>query len=69
MLSRYLKVFKKKIFLIIITIALIITSYTTKGKTSKTASILAGIALIYSGLTYMYWIMKTPTKKEKDESA
>lgn len=66
--TRYLKVFKKKIFLIILTITLIIISYTTKGKTSTVTSILAGIALIYSGLTYVFWIIKTPTKKEKDET-
>ena len=69
MISRYLKVFRKKIFLIVVTIALIVISYFTKGKTSKTTSVLAGIALIYSGINYMIWIIKTPTKKEKDEAA
>ena len=69
MLSRYLKVFKKKIFLIIITIALIIVSSVTKGKTATITSTLAGIALIYAGFTYIVWIIKTPTKKEKDEAA
>ena len=69
MLSRYLKVFKKKIFLIIITIALIIVSSVTKGKTATITSTLAGIALIYAGLTYIVWRIKTPTKKEKDEAA
>lgn len=69
MTFRYLKIFKKKIFLIIITVALIIISYFTKGNTSKTTSVLAGIALIYSGINYMIWIIKTPTKKERDEGA
>jgi hypothetical protein len=67
MLTRYLKVFKKKIFLIIITIALIIISSVTKGKTATITSTLAGIALIYAGFTYIVWIIRTPTKKEKDE--
>lgn len=68
MSSRYLKVFRKKIFLIIITIALIIVSSVTKGKTAKITSTLAGIALIYAGFTYIVWIIKTPTKKETDET-
>ena len=63
---RYLKVFKKKIFSIIITVTLIIISYLTKGQTSRVTSVLAGIGLIYAGLTYMIWIIKTPVKKEKD---
>lgn len=69
MLSRYLKVLKKRIFYVILTVALIIISYVTKGKTAKTASVLAGIAMIYAGISYMIWIIKTPTKKEKDEAA
>lgn len=68
MLTRYLKVFKKKIFLIIITIGLIIASSVTKGKTATITSTLAGVALIYAGITYIVWIIKTPTKKEKDEA-
>lgn len=69
MLSRYLKVFRKKIFLIITTIALIIISSVTKGKTATVTSTLAGICLIYAGITYVVWIIKTPTTNEKDEAA
>jgi len=67
MLTRYLKVFRKKIFLIIITIALIVVSTVTKGKTASITATLAGVALIYAGITYIVWIIRTPTKKEKDE--
>ena len=67
MLIRYLKVFRKKIFLIIITIALIVVSTVTKGKTASITATLAGVALIYAGITYIVWIIRTPTKKEKDE--
>lgn len=68
MLTRYLKVFKKKIFLIIVTITLIIVSSVTKGKTASITAKLAGVALIYAGITYIVWIIRTPTKKEKDEA-
>lgn len=68
MFSRYLKVFRKKIFLIIVTIALIVISSVTKGKTATITSTLAGVALIYAGITYIVWIIRTPTKKEKDEA-
>lgn len=68
MIVRYLKVFKKKIFLIILIIALIIISSLTKGKTATTTSVLAGIAMIYGGISFIVWIIKTPVKKEKDET-
>jgi amino acid permease len=68
MLSRYLKVFRKNIILIIIIITLIIVSSVTKGKTASITSTLAGIAMIYGGVTFIIWIIKTPTKKEKDEA-
>jgi prepilin signal peptidase PulO-like enzyme (type II secretory pathway) len=67
MVFRYLKVFKKNIFLIIVIITLIIVSSVTKGKTATITSTLAGIAMIYGGITFIMWIIRTPTKKEKDE--
>lgn len=67
--TRYLKVFKKNILLIIVIIALIIVSSVTKGKTASVTSVLAGIAMIYGGITFIIWIIRTPTKKEKDEAA
>ncbi len=69
MFSRYLKVFKKNILLIIVIITLIIVSSVTKGKTATVTSKLAGIAMIYGGITFIIWIIRTPTKKEKDEAA
>lgn len=68
MTFRYLKVFKKNIVLIILIIALIIISSVTKGKTAATTSVLAGIAMIYGGITFIIWIIRTPVKKEKDET-
>lgn len=69
MVFRYLKVFKKNIFVVILIITLIIISSKTKGKTATITSTLAGIAMIYAGITFIIWIIKTPTKKEKDEAA
>lgn len=67
MFSRYLKVFRRNILLIIVIIALIIVSSVTKGKTASVTSVLAGIAMIYGGVVFIIWIIRTPTKKEKDE--
>ncbi len=69
MFSRYLKVFKKNILLIIVIITLIVVSSVTKGKTATITSTLAGIAMIYGGITFIVWIIRTPTKKEEDEAA
>ncbi|MEJ7685094.1 MAG: hypothetical protein WKG06_46065 [Segetibacter sp.] len=41
----------------------------TKGKTETITSTLAGIAMIYGGITFIIWIIRTPTKREKDEAA
>ena len=65
MVLRYLKVFKKNIFLIIVIITLIIVSSVTKGKTATITSTLAGIAMIYGGITFIMWIIRTPTKKDE----
>jgi len=67
MLLRYLKVYKKSILLLVIIIALIVISSVTTGKTAKTAATLAGIGMIYGGISMVIWIMKTPVRKNKDE--
>lgn len=67
MLGRYFKVLKRNFFVIIIIIALIIVSSVTKGKTAKTTSILAGVAMIYLGIVFILWIIRSPVKREKDE--
>ena len=46
---------------------MIVVSTVTKGKTASITATLAGVALIYAGITYIVWIIRTPTKKEKDE--
>lgn len=69
MLLRYLKVYKRQILLFAIIIALIIISSVTKGKTAIVTSTLAGVAMIYAGISFVLWIIRTPTKKDTDESA
>ncbi len=67
MLLRYLKVYRRKIVLFIIIIALIVVASYSKGKTAIVTSTLAGVAMIYAAVSFIYWIIKTPTKKEGDE--
>lgn len=66
MFKRYFSVFKNHLFLLVIIIALIIISSITKGKTAVVTSTLAGIAMIYAGISFVIWLIKTPAKKDKD---
>lgn len=65
---RYLKVFRRKILVLILIIALIIVSSVTKGKTAVVFSTITGLLLIVTALYYIIWILKTPVKKESDEA-
>ena len=67
MLLRYLKVYKKKIALFLVIIALIVVASVTKGKTAIVTSTLAGIAMIYAGFSFIVYIIRTPVKKDLDE--
>ena len=70
MLPRYFKVLKRNLLLIIIIIALIVVSSVTKDKkTARITSIMAGVTMIYLGIKFIIWIIKTPAKKNKDEVA
>lgn len=64
---RYLKVFRRKILLVVLIITLIVVSSVTKGKTATITSTLAGIAMIYGAVTFIIYIIRTPVKKEKDD--
>ena len=60
---------KRNLLLIIIIIVLIVVSSVTKDKkTAKITSISAGITMIYLGIKFIIWIIKSPVKKEKDEA-
>lgn len=65
---RYLKIYKRKILLFILLTVLIFVSSVTKGTTAKISSTITGILLIVTAIYYIVWIMKTPTKKDKDET-
>ena len=68
MQMRYLKVFKRKILLLILIVGLIVLSSVTKGKTAVVLSTITGVLLIVIAIYYIIWIIKTPTKKESDEA-
>ena len=67
MLARYLKVYRRTLALVIIIVALVVVSSLTAGNVSKITSTLAGIGMIYGGISFIIWIVKTPVKKSKDE--
>jgi len=68
MQMRYLKLFKRKILLLILIVGLIVLSSVTKGKTAVVLSTITGVLLIVIAIYYIIWIIKTPTKKESDEA-
>jgi hypothetical protein len=66
MLKRYWSVYKVNILLIVVIIVLIVISSRTRGKTAKATSIAAGVVMLYLAFKFIIWIVKTPTKKDKD---
>jgi small-conductance mechanosensitive channel len=66
MLLRYFKVFRKTILIVVVIIALIVISTVTTGKTAKITAVIAGIGMIYAGISFVFWLIKTPVKKNKD---
>ena len=64
---RYIKLYKKQILLLILIIALVYISSVVKGNIAKTTSVIAGILMIYAGITFVLWIIKTPIKKDNDQ--
>jgi beta-lactamase regulating signal transducer with metallopeptidase domain len=69
MLRRYLSVFKKHLIWLIVIVALIIVSSLTRGRIANITAIATGIVMIYAGISFVIWIVKTPAKKDKDEAA
>jgi hypothetical protein len=67
MLRKYFPVFKKHLFFLILIIALVVISSLTTGKTATITSTIAGIVMIYAGISFVIWIIKTPIKKDRDE--
>jgi amino acid permease len=69
MVKRYWSVYKRNILLIVIIITLIVVSSVTRGKTAKVTSIAAGIVMLYLAFKFIVWIIRTPSKKDKDAAA
>ena len=65
-MKRYLFVFKNHVILMVIFLALIIVSSVTNGKLSSVTTVLTGILMIYAAIVFTFWIIKTPSKKSKD---
>lgn len=64
---RYIKLYKKHIAFFLVIIALIYISSVTRGNTAKVTSVAAGIIMILAGISFVYWIIKTPTKKDNNQ--
>jgi len=67
MVRKYLSVFKSHVIILSLLVILVIISSVTRGTTATTTSVLAGIVMIYAGITFFIWIIKTPAKKSKEE--
>ena len=67
MFRRYLSVFRNHVIIMVLFLALIIVSSITQGKLSVYTSVLTGILMIYAAIVFTIWIIKTPSKKNKDE--
>lgn len=65
-MKRYVKVHKKNLALISVIIMLIVLSSYSGGIVAKTLAIIAGLAMIYAGISLTIWIFKTPSRKSKD---
>ena len=65
-MRRYVKVHKKNFFLISFILILIVLSSYTGGMVAKTLAVIAGIAMIYAGISLTIWIFRTPSRNDKD---
>jgi Ca2+/Na+ antiporter len=67
MIRRYLSVFRNHVILMLLLLALIIFSSRTNGRLSVYTSVFTGILMIYAAIVFTIWIIRTPSKKNKDE--
>jgi uncharacterized membrane protein YobD (UPF0266 family) len=67
MLRRYLFVFKSHLIILGVLVILVIISSVTRGTTAATTSILAGIVMIYAAITFIAYIIRTPSKKDTQD--
>lgn len=67
MIKRYLSVFRNHVILILICLILTVVSSRTNGKLSTYTSVFTGLLLIYAAIVFTIWIIKTPSKRNKNE--
>lgn len=63
---RYIKVYKKYLLLLAMIVGLIAISSYTRGNIAQITAVLAGITMIFAGLSLTLWIIQTPSKTDKD---
>lgn len=68
MIRRYVWVFKRHIFYLLLLTALVIASTQTTGKTAVTLTIIAGAVMIFVVIRIVMWLLKTDTKEDKSKS-
>ena len=66
---RLLSVFKRHILILGILITLVVVSSISKGQTAVVTSTLAGLLMIYAAISFTFYILKTPSRKNKEEIA
>ncbi len=65
---RYLRVYRKQLLVLIIILVLAYISSVSKNKSiAKTTAVAAGIVMIYAGISFVVWIIKTPTKRDNNQ--
>ncbi len=68
-MRKYFPVLKRHFVIAILLLALIVISSVTKGNISVITAYAAGALMIYAGISFTLWILKTPAKKSKEEVA
>ncbi len=65
---RYLRVYKKQLLVLIIIIVLAYISSVSKNKSlAKTTAVATGVIMIYAAISFVIWIIKTPTKNDNNQ--
>lgn len=65
---RYLKVYRKQLLVLIIIVVLVYISSVSKNKMAgKVTAVAAGIVMIYAAISFVIWIIKTPTKNDNNQ--
>ena len=67
-IMRYLKVYRKQLFVLIIIVVLVYISSVSRNKMAgNVTAVAAGIVMIYAAISFVIWIIKTPTKNDNNQ--